>query len=226
LSFITQQPSPRTAACPPRTAQPPSETSSPRTPAHALIAATASPPHRPETPLIAALEREADPEALAVTAGRLLVIGTRLFDQRQFAQATQVFAAIIEQLRDAPEPALRQTVVNAMSNATNALGHLGRLDEAIAIHEDMVAHFGSDALTAFDEWAKRCEDQPEPRMRLELATALGKKALVLRGLDRDDEALATLDDLIARFQDDANPLIYPIVAAAHDRREELIDDNA
>jgi len=53
-----------------------------------------------------------------------------------------------------------------------------------------------------------------------VVSALQGKAVVLSGLDRQDEALQVLTELIERFQDDENPDIQNIVAEA---REEIVN---
>jgi tetratricopeptide (TPR) repeat protein len=147
-----------------------------------------------------------------------------LFKAAQYEEANRAFAAIVARLEEAADPALRKLVVHALSNISNALGRIGRIAEAVTIHEDLVNRFGLDAVAAFEEQAKQRENRPEPEMREEMATALMKKAMILSDLDHDAEARAALTDLIRRFEDDEAPTIKTFVAAAYEARAQLPED--
>jgi tetratricopeptide (TPR) repeat protein len=56
-----------------------------------------------------------------------------------------------------------------------------------------------EALTTFEEVASRLDQQPEPELRVRLATALSYATHALRDLKRPDETLRTCEAFLDRF---------------------------
>ena len=65
-----------------------------------------------------------------------------------------------------------------------------------------------------------------PYAREQFASALYTEAWFLAALDRPDEALPILADMIARFEGDENPTINAGVKRARIIREEILDDES
>ena len=75
----------------------------------------------------------------------------------------------------------------------------------------------------FDGTASHFANASEPQEREGLASALYGKALALEKLDRRDEALSTLTELIARFEDDENENVQDVVSDARETHEGIVD---
>jgi hypothetical protein len=80
-----------------------------------------------------------------------------------------------------------------------------------------------EALAEVEETVRRCENQPEPAIRKELAAALLRRAILLRDLGRSGEAIAAFTNVIDRFDDSETPLIRDVVAAADAGLDEQVD---
>jgi tetratricopeptide (TPR) repeat protein len=97
------------------------------------------------------------------------------------------------------EDASPQQIARFSINRGVALGQLGRLDEAIATYDMVIASF---------------KDASEPGLREQVARALVVKCVALGQAGRSDEATATYDELIARFKDASEPGLREQVARA------------
>jgi hypothetical protein len=103
------------------------------------------------------------------------------------------------------------------------LMELDQPDEAAATHREMVDRFGGDAIATFDDVARRYGEIGIVGLRRHAVGALVNKAGILRELDRPDEAVATLNGLIARYEDDDDDGIQNFVTQARYQRGLLVD---
>jgi len=181
--------------------------------------------------LIARGSDEHDPQQTYLLAQGLAVKGAALLGEKRLEDAIVPLDALIAGFQDADptsrstaeERRLRTQVAFALRDKAVALYRLGRDEEAKAAEDEMVTRFGEDALAGFDELSSRHTNATDPQMRELLVSALQGKAVVLAGLDRQDEALQVLTELIERFQNDENPDIQNIVAEA---RKEILDGDS
>jgi hypothetical protein len=88
---------------------------------------------------------------------------------------------------------------------------------------DRAIPFGEDAVAALDEAARECGRALGPGMREQLAVLLLEKGMVLNELERPDDALATLNELISRFEPHEREAIQRVVATAQDVRGQLLE---
>jgi pentatricopeptide repeat protein len=138
-------------------------------------------------------------------------------------EAIAVLGEMVERFEGDPDPALRKQVTIALANKVTALDDLDREDESAEVFQDMLTQFGEEALTMFDGTASHFANASEPQEREGLASALYGKALALEKLDRRDEALSTLTELIARFEDDENENVQDVVSDARETHEGIVD---
>ena len=73
-----------------------------------------------------------------------------------------VYDELLARFADAPEPALREAVANALVNKGVRLGELGRSEEEMAVYDELLARFA---------------DAPEPALREQVAKALFNKGI-------------------------------------------------
>ena len=177
--------------------------------------------------LIARGSDEHDPQQYLRAQG-LATKGAALLGEKRLEDAIVPLNELIAGFQDdhptlrstAAERRLRTQVAFALRDKAVALYRLGREQEAKTAEDEMVTRFGEDALAGFDELSSRHANANDPHLRELLVSALQGKAAVLSGLDRQDEALQVLTELIDRFQNDKNPDIQNIVTEA---RKEIID---
>jgi tetratricopeptide (TPR) repeat protein len=173
--------------------------------------------------LLARLEGDESPRLRVLLAELLMAAAAERFAEQQWEAALEEFSGVVARFEDASDPALRGRVALALSNSVVALMQLGRPDEAIAIHHDMAIGFGDAAIEVFDELAAQYADADDPGLRRQAVGALVNKAGILRELDRGAEALVTLGDLIARFEDDRDEAIIDFVGEAREHRAALLE---
>lgn len=141
---------------------------------------------------------------------------------------------------DTVEPALHKQVARALVNKGYALNALGRLDEAIASYDLLVAGFGRaeapvireqlakalfgkarnldklgrslEEIAAYDQLVARFAAAVEPPVRDRVIQALYYKGLTLITLRRPREGIAVHDSLVARFGPVADPTAREYVA--------------
>jgi pentatricopeptide repeat protein len=199
---------------------------------HALIAnrrvATSSKAGRHEQAIAAAdelLRRLAAPvpSRPEVVLDALGLKARVLAEAGRVEEAIAVLGEMVERFEGDPDPALRKQVTIALANKVTALDDLDREDESAEVFQDMLTQFGEEALTMFDGTASHFANASEPQEREGLASALYGKALALEKLDRRDEALSTLTELIARFEDDENENVQDVVSDARETHEGIVD---
>jgi tetratricopeptide (TPR) repeat protein len=164
--------------------------------------------------LVALALRADGDEVLTVVARELVNVGGILFAQACWEEALVVFGRVAELFANSNQPQVREQVVLALANNVEALAQLGRIDEAEAAHEQMLAAFGDDAVDAFHEAAARWATRTDPRSREQRAAALFKKASALAALGRLSEADAAFTDVVSSFADDEAVGVRRVVAAA------------
>ena len=115
------------------------------------------------------------------------------------AEALDVFdAALLEAERDA-EHQLDAVVPQLLRNKSGALVATGRIEEALALLDDLDRRFG---------------DRDEPATKQEVAGALLDKASLLINADRIEEALRECNTLVGRFGSEADAEIEGLVMRA------------
>jgi tetratricopeptide (TPR) repeat protein len=166
---------------------------------------------------------EANPTDPALSAHGLGVKGAALAGEGFWEEAIDSFDALIARFENSPpELDLRGEVALALNNKVIALTRLGRHEESAAVHDDLVARFGAEALEVLDAHARQCENSGGPHAGEQLAASLYSKAWILRDLDRHADAKIVLDELIARFEHDEDPHMHVTVANARKARDALI----
>jgi len=85
-------------------------------------------------------------------------------------------------------------------------GELGQVEEAIEVHNDVVARFG---------------DATEPELREQVAIALVNKGATLGGLGRSEDAARVYDQVVARFGGAIEPAVREQVAIALKMKSEI-----
>jgi len=169
--------------------------------------------------------------------------GVSLGQLERSEDAIAVYDQVLAWFADAPEPALRELVANALYNKGVRLGRLDRLEDAIVVYDQVLAWFADvpelalrrtvadallnrgimlrqlsrfdDAIAAFDEMLVRFADAPEPEFREQVANALVNKGITLGQLYyRSEDAIAAYDQVLARFADAPEPELREHVANA------------
>jgi tetratricopeptide (TPR) repeat protein len=151
---------------------------------------------------------------------RLLNSGIALSNRSLSDQALPVFGLVASQLRDARDPGLRKLRVHAQIQTGVALNRLGRFAEAAATNEEILA-VGAPAVEALEEVAARKEQQAGDDARAQLAWILFAKAVALGNLQRREESLAALDEVIRRFENDDLAFVRGMVDMAREARKEV-----
>ena len=131
---------------------------------------------------------------------------------------------MVARLRDSTDPALRGQLIHALGNRSTALAYLGRVDEAASIYYDVLA-FGDEAIATLDIAAKHFEDKADPKSRVQRVSSLVRKGATLGALERRDEALTALNDVIAQYENDDTGIIPGMIAMAQGLREDLLAED-
>jgi tetratricopeptide (TPR) repeat protein len=168
---------------------------------------------------VARLREAHDADALAIA---VLNLGGALANEGRFDEAVGVYDALIDQLADSDSPELRGRLILAISNKVEALTMLGRGEEAVSLHAVMLERFGDEVPRAFAQAAARNEH--EETAKAVVAGLLLKEALVLAELDRTQEALIAVNNLVDRFRDEEGENFARVMAVARELREQLLAD--
>ena len=110
-----------------------------------------------------------------------------------------MFAALVERGVTRDDPVWQERVAGALMHEAYALAQLGRIEEAVLAHFELVGRFGESDV---------------PQVRAWVAGGLYSMAVANVRLGRPDEAVAAFDDLLARFGDDRSDEIRPLVVSA------------
>ena len=142
----------------------------------------------------------------------------------RYEKAIAVLDALIGRFADAAAPQLREQVALALGNKVGTL-ELARCEGSSPIvDEDRLTSAGEEALAILDELAKGYSQTDRVEVREALLEMLHVRAGVLRAIDRRDEAVRTLSDLITRFEDDEDEDIRVRVGAARVERELIVGE--
>jgi tetratricopeptide (TPR) repeat protein len=168
---------------------------------------------------------DADPRELFRVADALIVKGSALSVEGHYEEAIETFDRLIDRFKNAQEPRLRRSMAIALNGKIAALDRLDREEESDAAFDQLASNYGGEALVMLDETARRLLIATGPESREAAASLLCSKAHVLGKLGRNDEALLTLDELIARFEEDESPGVRDIVSQARADRERTLDED-
>jgi tetratricopeptide (TPR) repeat protein len=168
----------------------------------------------------AAVERlgemgESDALAIAV-----LNLGGALAREGRFEEAVNVYDLLIDQLEDSE--ALRGRRILAISNKVEAMTMLGRADDAIDLHADMLGRYGDEVPEAFADAAER--NQFDEGAKPVVAGLLLKQALAFADLDHTERARAAVDNLLDRFGNEPGDEFARVLETARELREQLLED--
>jgi tetratricopeptide (TPR) repeat protein len=142
----------------------------------------------------------------------------------RYEEAIAVLDASIARFADAPAPQLREQVALALRNKIGTL-ELARLEESSPIvDEDRLTSAGEEALAMLDELARGYSQTDRVEVRDALVVMLYVRAGVLRTIDRRDEAIRTLNDLITRFEADEDEDVRVNVQSARLERELIVGE--
>lgn len=160
---------------------------------------------------------------LAQRWARALLYRSRVHESRgEFSQALALCEEIVERFGD-----LHDYVARALGGKGHNLDGLGRIEEAIAAYDEVIARFVSstepevirwvawarvdkvrdllklqryrEAIALADEVVQQASVEGSEDLSRQLGWALSDKARALEELEWPEEALATFDEIIARF---------------------------
>jgi hypothetical protein len=167
--------------------------------------------------LLTALESTADSSALATVAAHVLRSGDRSCREDRLDHGLLLYRAVIDRFQGTEEFQFQSLSVQALLRSGAVLTRLGRLQEAAEANQ-AIFKYGEGAVAALDAYADWYEKRGN---RERLASALMAKAVAIGALERGDETVAALNDVIARFQGDTSPTIQAIVAKAQEGLKEV-----
>lgn len=167
-----------------------------------------------------------DPEQLMRLVEALAVKGFALVALECWDEAVDVFDEIVERGQDLDDHTARREVVLALMNKSVALREQGRYEEWVRFSEEISSRIDEDGLEAFTEVIDSLANAAaEPSVRPVLASATFHKAELLVERERRAEALATVTELIDRFEEDDQANIEGIVVLARDLQERLVSES-
>jgi tetratricopeptide (TPR) repeat protein len=165
--------------------------------------------------------QDASDESRALRATAMVNLGQGLALAERFEEAAEVFRELVAEYAEDPDAESRSRVALALGNLETLAEALGLPDEARAARARLLRDYGEDALVALDAAATQGAQSLEPQRRMQRAGALYKKAVLLRDLQRPEEAVAVVDVIQAEYEGDEHPAIGEVLAAALELREEL-----
>jgi hypothetical protein len=137
-------------------------------------------------------------------------------------RAINVLDHVIDDVGSTDEPGGAREAALALACKSLALQRLGRDEEALRTEDDMASRFGNEAVAAFDAFTASFAGCDEPAVRECLASAVLAKAGVLCRLEREEEAVQVLSDLVDRFGEDSSGGVRTIAEQALRSREDLL----
>jgi tetratricopeptide (TPR) repeat protein len=170
----------------------------------------------------ATVERLDDSERPADLAIAVLNLAGALVKRGRLEEALDVYQGLTERLGADPAPEVLEHLIVAVTNEVEVLGMLGRAEDAEETHADVLQRFGEKVPRALQRAAARNE-QDEGGAPV-VAGLLLKQAIALFQLERDDEALICVNDLIERFSDETNPEVERVLAMARAFRQQLREE--
>lgn len=163
-------------------------------------------------------DRASDAHALSVV---LTARAERLVRAGRLEEGLAAYERLLELLDGAEDLGLRVRRVAALVNSVEALSALDRLDEALDVHERLVAEVADDGAEIFGAMAAGLGDRDDPEARVDRAAMAFKHAAVERSRGREDEAGRVLAALVERHAEDDLPGVRRIVGMAR----ALIEDD-
>jgi tetratricopeptide (TPR) repeat protein len=168
----------------------------------------------------AALERgfreAAGVQDLALAARALVAEADEMLDEGQPREALEIACNVLEAVETGEELPLRKVASLALATKWVALTRTDDL-ENMQPFQEMVARYGDVALDAFsdeEEWVKRGRT---PARRRRFASLVLTRAMILDGLEREEQYVRALEFLVDEFAGDAIPEVEAAVAFARNR---------
>jgi tetratricopeptide (TPR) repeat protein len=169
----------------------------------------------PTGALVARLERTDEPGQRERLARAILSESVLLRRNERHDEAIALSQSLVDALQSNDSSEVRGSAALACQNVVEFLNGQGRTAEAERALSDLAARFGEELLEDYDEaLAESADADDETRLGL-----LYRRAELLRGLGRTDDAVAALTQLISEFGDAAE--FRPVLDRANERRAEL-----
>lgn len=159
-----------------------------------------------------------DSEHRADLAIAVLNLAGALVREGRLEEALDVYDDLVERLDANPSRDVLEHLIVAATNEVEVLGMLGRVEDADRVHAELLNRFGDDVPRALEQAAVR--NQHDEGAAAVVAGLLLKQAMVLFQLDRDEEALMRVNDLLERFDEDS-PELAQVLEMARDFRDQL-----
>ena len=157
--------------------------------------------HREE---LLALLPEEEPEELAAAKAHLLRAVE--LQEEDSAESLATWDEVVRRFGESRSPEVCQLVAMALFCKAEALGELGRPEEALAGYEE--------ALAAYEEAGRRFgEGDTEVDVEM-VASALLNMGITLAELDRTEESLAVYEEVVRRFEKSEETALLETVADA------------
>ena len=169
---------------------------------------------------VARLDQADAPAELAIA---VLNLGGALAKEDRLDEAMTLLDTLIERLTGDETPELQTPLILAISNKVELLSMMGRSDDAVALHTELVESFGERVPQAFGEAAARNEH--DEGAAAVVAGMLLKQAMVLAELEHTAASKIALDNLINRFGEEEGEDIERVLGIARDMREQLDEED-
>ena len=153
----------------------------------------------------------------------VLNLAGALVREGRLEEALDVYEDLVGRLDANPSPDVMEHLVVAVMNEVEVLGMLGRVEDADEVHTELLRRYGEAVPRALEQAARR--NQADEGAAAVVAGLLLKQAMVLFQLDRDDEALMRVNDLLDRFGDQSGADFDQILDTAREFRDQLREDS-
>jgi tetratricopeptide (TPR) repeat protein len=157
------------------------------------------------------------------SAEALVAQGAAMLSNKRFEDAIRIFDEVIDRFDASLELELREVVTHALYSKATGLECLGNKEEATEVFRDMLSRFGEEALHMFDSVINVMITPTDLSQREGIVAMYYGKAVALRDLGRNDEALSTIADLIARFGCDKDCKIQETISDARRVQEGILE---
>jgi hypothetical protein len=146
----------------------------------------------------------------------MLVKAERLWAAQDGAEALVALDSVVERLDHAGDLETRKLVASALLLKAFIFGSMQRELEAERVTELLLQEFAEPALAALDDRIADLAGATDPPLRSRLGQALLSKAVLLQGVDREEETETIRERLISEFEHDDDPTLVAIAAAAQE----------
>jgi tetratricopeptide (TPR) repeat protein len=167
---------------------------------------------------------EADLKRAVVSAQGDAARALALDHDGRYEEAIAILDASIARFLGAPAPALREHVALALRNKLGALECLRREETSASVDEDMVTRCGEEALAMLDELGRGYSQTDGQEVLEMLLVILRARASVLCDIDRRDEAVRILSELITRYENDEHEDVRLSARVAWFEREMIFEE--